>query len=33
LLSGNEIKTLEGLRPLFKLKKLIDLDLSENPVA
>lgn len=32
-LTANQIRTLEGLRPLFKLQKLIELDLSENPVA
>jgi len=32
-LSGNQIKTFDGLKPLFGLKRLLDLDLSENPVA
>lgn len=33
ILTANQIKTLEGLKPLFALKKLSEIDLSENPVA
>jgi Leucine-rich repeat (LRR) protein len=33
ILTANEIKTLEALTPLFDLKNLIEIDLSENPVA
>jgi len=33
ILAGNQIKTFEGIKPLFKLQKLIELDLSDNPVA
>jgi len=33
ILTGNQIKTLEGLKPLFQLKKLSEIDLSDNPIA
>jgi Leucine-rich repeat (LRR) protein len=33
ILTANEIKTLEGLTPLFALKNLREIDLAENPVA
>jgi Leucine-rich repeat (LRR) protein len=33
ILTANEIKTLEALTPLFALKNLKEIDLSENPVA
>ena len=33
ILTGNQIKTLEGLKPLYDLKKLNEIDKSDNPVA
>ena len=33
MLANNQIKTLDGLRPLFGLDKLVELELSDNPVA
>ena len=33
ILSGNDIKTLEGLAPLYELKTLEQLELQDNPVT
>jgi Leucine-rich repeat (LRR) protein len=33
ILSANDIKTLQALTPLYALKGLEEIDLSENPVA
>lgn len=32
-IADNKISTFEGLKPLFGLKDLVEIDLTDNPVA